>query len=459
MTGRQARTGEAVPPNPAARRVQAVYYTLTLGNTLAASFIWGINTLFLLDAGLTNLEAFAANAFFSVGMFIFEIPTGVVADTLGRRASYLLGTVTLAVTTLLYWLLWVWQSPFWAWAIVSMLLGLGFTFFSGAVDAWLVDALHATEYRGSLEAVFGRALIVGSIAMLAGSVLGGIVAQLTDLGVPFLIRGGVLVLMFIVAALLMRDLGFTPERGVGPITATRTVLRASIRYGLGNPPVRWLMLATPFTTGVGFYVFYALQPYLLELWGDEGAYSIAGLAAAILSGAGIVGGFLAPHVRRLFRKRTSAILLATLSSVAVLIALAFTTNFWVALALLAAWGIASSLDDPVHRAYLNDMIPSKQRATVLSFDSLLGSAGGAAFQPILGRSADIWGYPGSMFLSGVVQVLAVPFLYLSRRQGDAADVATEVATEEPAAETAPGAAPTTPPTPPPASPPASPPTT
>ena len=131
---------------PTPRSVQAVYYTLTLGNTLAASFIWGINTLFLLDAGLTNFEAFAANAFFSAGMFLFEIPTGVVADTLGRRASYLLGTVTLAVTTVLYYLLWVWESPFWAWAVVSVLLGLGFTFFSGAVDAWLVDALRATKY-------------------------------------------------------------------------------------------------------------------------------------------------------------------------------------------------------------------------------------------------------------------------------------------------------------------------
>ena len=260
--------------------MQAVYYTLTLGNTLAASFIWGINTLFLLDAGLTNLEAFAANAFFSAGMFLFEIPTGVVADTLGRRASYLLGTLTLAVTTLLYWLLWVWQSPFWAWAVVSVLLGLGFTFFSGAVDAWLVDALRATGYRGSLEAVFGRALVVGNVAMLAGSVLGGVVAQLTNLGVPFLFRAGILVIMLVVAALLMRDLGFTPERGVGPLKATSTVFRASVKYGLGNPPVRWLMLSTPFTAGVGIYAFYALQPYLLELWGDEGAYSIAGLAAA-----------------------------------------------------------------------------------------------------------------------------------------------------------------------------------
>src|SRR6187397_2824119 len=126
-----------------------------LGNTLAASFIWGINTIFLLDAGLSNLEAFAANALFSAGMVLFEVPTGIVADGVGRRASYLLGTVTLTLSTLLYVYLW---------EVASILLGLGFTFFSGAVEAWLVDALTATGYEGTLEAIFGKGQIVGGIA-------------------------------------------------------------------------------------------------------------------------------------------------------------------------------------------------------------------------------------------------------------------------------------------------------
>ncbi|HKP05634.1 MAG TPA: MFS transporter [Microbacterium sp.] len=402
-----------------------------LGNTLAASLIWGVNTLFLLDAGLSNLEAFAANAFFSAGMLIFEIPTGVVADTVGRRASYLLGTVTLAVTTVLYWMLWVWQSPFWAWAVVSVLLGLGFTFFSGAVDAWLVDALKATSYQGSLETVFGRAQIVGGVAMLSGSVLGGVIAQVINLGVPFLLRGAILLLMFIVAALLMRDLGFTPDRSESPLRATRTVLRASLRYGLGDPPVRWLMLASPFTAGVGIYVFYALQPYLLELWGDEEAYTVAGLAAALVSGTAIIGGTLAPWVRKLFRRRTSTILLATLTSALVLIAVGLVRNFWVAVVLVALWGIASALDDPVHRAYLNDMIPSKQRATVLSFDSLMGSGGGVVVQPVLGRVADVGGYGASLVWSGVITAVAVPFVLLSRAQNPPADTAREVSAQTP----------------------------
>src|SRR5919198_1847934 len=150
------------------RTIQRTYLLLLLGNTLAASMIWGINTIFLLDAGLSNLEAFAVNAFFTAGMVLFEVPTGIVADTVGRRMSYLLGTVTLSASTLLYVLLWQTGAPFWQWAIVSILLGLGFTFFSGAVEAWLIDGLTATGFVGAVESVFGRGQVVTGAAMLGG---------------------------------------------------------------------------------------------------------------------------------------------------------------------------------------------------------------------------------------------------------------------------------------------------
>jgi MFS family permease len=419
MAGQDTASG--IASLPAARRIQRIYLVLLLGNTLAASFIWGINTLFLLDAGLSNLEAFAANAFFTAGMVIFEVPTGVVADTVGRRASYLLGTLTLAGSTLLYWLMWLWAAPFWAWAIVSVLLGLGFTFFSGAVEAWLVDALRASGYGGALEPVFARGVVVSGAAMLLGSVAGGIVAQATNLGVPFLFRAGVLLAMFVVAFLVMRDVGFTPDRSEGPGQAVRTLFRASLKYGLGSPPVRYMMLAAPFTAGVGIYVFYALQPYLLELWGDTRAYSVAGLAAAIVAGSQILGGYLSPRVRRLFRKRTSTVLLSVAAGAVLLLSLGFTRSFWLALLLLTVWGVVSAVAGPVRQAYVNDLIPSRQRATVLSFDSLMGNAGGVVIQPALGRTADLAGYPFSIVVSGAISAVALPFLYLSRRQNAAAD--------------------------------------
>ncbi|MCY1675855.1 MFS transporter [Pseudarthrobacter sp. SL88] len=416
--------------NPAARKIQNVYLVLTLGNTLAASFIWGINTLFLLDAGLSNLEAFAANAFFTAGMVLFEVPTGVVADSWGRRASFLLGTVTLAGSTFLYYLLWQYSAPFWWWAAVSVLLGLGFTFFSGAVEAWLVDALQYSGYDGTLETVLGRGQMVSGIAMLAGSVAGGVIAQATNLGVPFLLRVAVLMAMFVVAFLLMHDVGFTPERSARPLAATRAVLKASVDGGLRHPPVRYIMLAAPFTQGVGIYVFYALQPYLLQLFGDPRAYAVAGLAAAIVAGADVVGGWMAPRVRKLVHRRTTVLIVSNVASALILVALLFTTTFWLALVLLMVWGMVGSAGVPVRQAYLNDMIPSKQRATVLSFDSLMGSSGGVVVQPLLGRAADLYGYPASLAVSAAVQLLAAPFILMSRRQRSPADTATALAAPE-----------------------------
>jgi MFS family permease len=356
-------------------------------------------------------------------MVLFEVPTGIVADTIGRRVSYLLGTVTLAATTLLYVLLWQIQGPFWAWAVVSMLLGLGFTFFSGAVEAWLVDALHATHFEGNLESVFGRGQVVAGAAMLTGSVAGGYIAQVTNLGVPFVLRAAVLVVMFVLAFVLMKDVGFTPEQSIGFTRGVRRIAGASIEYGWRVPPVKWIMLASPFTAGVGFYAFYALQPYLLELWGDSKAYGIAGLVAAIVAGAQIVGGLAAPWIRRLFHRRTSALLAAALASTVTLGLIGVFEQFWAVVGLIVVWGLLFAASGPIRQAYLNGLIPSQQRATILSFDSMLGSSGGVVFQPVLGRSADVWGYAGSYLLGAGISALALPFILLSRRQNAPADTA------------------------------------
>lgn len=404
-----------------ARGVERTYLLLTLLTTLAASFIWGINTLFLLDAGLSNTEAFAANAFFTVGQMLFEIPTGVVADTRGRRFSFLLGAGTLLIATLIYLAMWNANAPFWGWALASIFLGLGFTFFSGATEAWLVDALRATNFTGHLETVFGRAQIVTGGAMLVGSVAGGVIAQATNLGVPYIVRAAMLGLTLVVAWVLMRDVGFTPTRGASPINAVRTVAAGAVDGGLRNPPVRWLMLAAPFTIGVGFFAFYAFQPYLLELYGDPSAYGIAGLAAAVAALAQMTGGLLVPWVRRVVRRRTEAVIAGTVLSVIALIGIGLTGSFAVALAMLVAWCLFGAVVEPMRRSFINNLIPSEQRATVLSFDSLMGSAGGVVIQPALGRTADVGGYGAAYVAAGAIQALALPFMFLARRENAPSD--------------------------------------
>ncbi len=406
---------------PDALKVQRTYLLLTLLSTLSASFIWGVNTLFLLDAGLNNAQAFGANAAFTAGQVIFEVPTGVIADTVGRRASYLLGAATLLLSTLLYLFMWYAEAPFWGWIISSVLIGLGFTFFSGAVEAWLVDALNASGFVGDYESVFAKGQVTMGASMLAGSVAGGFVAQATNLGVPYILRAGLLDITLAAAFFLMRDLGFTPRRGGRPIAEVRRVLTASIDNGWRKPPIRWLMLAAPFTGGVGVYAFYALQPYLLELYGDPTAFGIAGLAAAIVAGAQIAGGLLVPAVRRMFRRRTDVLVGAGLVSTLALLGIGVTSSFWAAIALLVVWALTFSASMPMRQAFLNGLIESDQRATVLSFDALMSSSGGVVFQPALGRAADVWSYSASYVLSSAIQAIAVPFVLLARREQAVSD--------------------------------------
>jgi MFS family permease len=424
------------------RTIQRTYLVLLLGNTLAASLIWGINTIFLLDAGLSNLEAFSANAFFTAGMVIFEVPTGIVADTTGRRASFLWGTITLSVSTLLYVLLWQIEAPFALWAIVSVLIGLGFTFFSGAVEAWLVDALTATNFTGALESVFARGQIVTGIAMLTGSIAGGVIAQNVSLGAPFVLRGVILIVTFGIAFRLMHDVGFTPRRGRNLRVELKQITMATLENGWRKPPVRWLMVEGIFTGGAGIYAFYALQPYLLELYGDPEAYQVAGLVAAIVAGAQIIGGIAAPKIRRRFHRRTSALIVTGGIGVAALALIGTLRNFYAVVGLIAVWALVAAARLPIRQTYLNGLIPSSERASILSFDSMMASLGGVGVQPGLGRAADVWGYGPSYLIGAAISALSLPFLFLSARQNAPAD--TIEVTDAPVESRAPGTAGPTP---------------
>ena len=187
---------------PAATTPAAVVRTYLLLSglfTLAASVIWGVNTLFLLDAGLDIFQVFIVNAAFTAGMVLFEVPTGVVADSAGRRRSFLLSAFTLMLGTLGYLVAAAVDGGVVPFVFASLLLGLGYTFYSGAVEAWLVDALAATGYEAPLDRVFARGSMVSGVAMIVGSIGGGLLGAI-NLSWPFVVRAGLLAIVFVVAA-------------------------------------------------------------------------------------------------------------------------------------------------------------------------------------------------------------------------------------------------------------------
>jgi MFS family permease len=410
----------------AASAITRTYFAITGLFSLAMSLIWGIDTLFKLDAGLDILQVMLTNAAFTLGMMAFEIPTGVVADTLGRRISLLLCLGTLFVTTLAYAAIPRVGLGFGAFAAVSVLLGLGYTFYTGAVDAWLVDALKSVGHEGPLEHVFARAHTMFGLGMLVGTVGGGLLGQV-DLALPYLVRAAVVVPLFVVTWRWMRDLGYTPralELRRVPAEMRRVFVEGT-RYAVGHAVVRPLMLASLVNMSFMIFGFYSWQRYFLDLLGRELVW-VSGVIAALGALAMVTGNTLVPRVSKVIRDRASV--LAGVTAVgAVLVVVAGGVGggvvggspppwaFWAAVGAYLLSDVALGIALPLKQAFLNDHIPSAQRATIISLDSFFANAGGVLGQWGWGslakrRSiADAWTYAGAALLLGV------PLYWLAKR--------------------------------------------
>ncbi len=402
-------------------RIVRTYMTLIGTYTLAASLIWSVNTLFLLDAGLNIAEVFVANAAFSVGMVIFEIPTGVVADTLGRRTSYLISVVILGVTTVLYLIAAELQASLPTFVAVSVFMGLGFTFYSGALEAWLVDALQSVDSDRPLDGVFARGQQVSGVAMFTGTIAGGFLGQL-DLAVPFAARAILLVIVFGIASRLMHDMGFARSRLELRTIGTQMRRQASVgvSHGWNERSLRLLMISGGLR-GVFFgWAFYAAQPYFLELL-DRDAVWIVGLITAGVSLATIAGNQLVGVFSKRCAKRTTLLLWGASAGTLAAITIGLTSSF--AVALVALFTVAASMGvmSPVRQAFLHELVDSDSRATVLSFDAMVTSIGGAGGQLGLGRVADASSLSTGYIVGGATTGLALPVLWLLRGRSSGAD--------------------------------------
>ncbi len=409
------------------------YYTYAGIYTLAASIIWGINTLFLLDAGLSIAEVFIANAAFSVGTVLFEIPTGVVADTIGRRASFLLSLAVLAASTLAYVGLAQVGSGVVAFAIVSVFMGLGYTFYSGAMEAWLVDGVRALGYDGDMDRVFSTGQIVGGVAMLIGTIGGGFLGQV-DLSIPFLFRSALLVVLFVLAFFGMHDVGFQPR----PVTIRTlpaeagAVASAGIRYGWGSRPLRLIMIAGAVQSGFFFWAWYAWQPYFLELL-ERDAVWVAGVVAALLSVAMIIGNSLVQVFTRYCGRRTTILLWTAFVFSAGSIGVGWAASFPIALGFLLVASVAMGVQMPVRQAFVHGIVPSAERATVVSFDSMISGIGAVGGQAGLGIYAERSSYSAAYVVGGAITIVSAPIVWMARRLKAPADYFEGTTSTEPGA--------------------------
>ncbi len=404
------------------RQIIRTYLAITGLFNLAMSLIWGINTLFLMHAGLDIFQVMLATTAFTLGNVIFEIPTGVVADTVGRRVSLLLCLATLFVTTLLYVAI-AWRGwGLWPFVWVSVFLGLGYTFYTGAVDAWLVDALKASGYAKPLEPVFAKGQMMFGGAMLLGTIGGGLLGQI-NLYVPYLVRAGVVLPLFALAWFAMPELGFVRralELKRVPAEMQRVFVEG-LRYGLHHRVVRPVLLASLVNMSFMIYGFYSWQRYFLDLLGKELVW-VAGVISALLGLTLIVGNTLVVPLSRLVRTRTGVLMLSVVVQTvmaaacgALGLALHGPSTFHIVVGLYLAYGVALGLSMPVKQGYLNAHIPSAQRATIISLDSFFANVGGVGGQSGWGYLSRVRSIAEAWVWSGACLAIGVPLYWVARR--------------------------------------------
>jgi MFS family permease len=180
------------------------------------------------------------------------------------------------------------------------------------------------------------------------------------------------------------------------------------------------MIAGAIQTGVFMWAWYAWQPYFLELL-DRDAVWVAGVVAALLSLAMIAGNSLVKLFTRYCGRRTTMLLWTAAGFSIASIGVGLATSFPIALVFLLLSAVAMGVQMPVRQAFINEIAPSEERATVVSFDSMISGVGGIAGQAGLGFYAERQGYAAAYVVGGVAVAFAAPFVIAARRMQTPAD--------------------------------------
>jgi MFS family permease len=185
--------------------------------------------------------------------------------------------------------------------------------------------------------------------------------------------------------------------------------------------VRLIMIVTLVQGLYLIWGFYATQPYFLGLLGDPNAVWVSGVVAALISCSGIIGNWLVDRFMKRFQRRTTILIATAVLIAASTTAVGLATSFWIAVPLFLLGTLAFGIITPVKQTYLHQVIPSSHRATVISFNAMMDSAGGVVGQTGLGYLAQQQGIGAGFVVGGMLNVLALPFLWMLRGLNDPAD--------------------------------------
>lgn len=369
--------------------------------------VFTLNAIYYVTtAELNALQLVLIGTILEVSILLFELPTGLVADLYGRKRSMVIGISLIGLAHLLEGGI----PDFWAIALASALWGIGWTFLSGAEQAWIADEMG----NDSLEQVFLRGAQYSSFGRFIGIGLAVLLAEVTSVQITIVLAGGMLVTLAIIAWCVLPETRFEPITRADTsnlVQAKRTVrdgythIRGnSILVGLAAITLVWGLASEGFD----------------RLWGAHliETFQLSGQAAVYWFGLFYAVAFLLNMLVlkgvELYVKGRYATTLFWFNVLLIIAMLAFASigQFWAAV--LLYWMIAAlrNVHYPLMSVMTNERLPSKGRATILSMFGQVDAFGQVAGGPLIGLLALYTSIQGGL---GAAALLLLPMLVFLRK--------------------------------------------
>ena len=392
------------------RSSAAAGFLFAMGSTLSMVFL-------IVRVGLNPLEMLLVGSVLEGSVLLFEIPTGVVADTISRKTSVIIGMFLFGAGFMLY------SVPNFPVILVAQAVwGIGFTFISGAFVAWLADEIGEAE-AGKIYLRSSQRRMAGSLLGIAAAVAIGSIA----LWLPLFICGLGHVLLGLWLWAVMPETGFVkPERT--DRSSSRETL-ANARMTMRGRPVLYLIFAVAALHGMSTEGFDRLwQLHLIRGIGLPDGFDQVVLFGLLQAAALVIGIVVIGRLRKRLRDAVHAGQILGLVNTGMMlsvIAFALSGSFAVAVVAFLAVTVLNSMTPSLYNAWINHDLDSRSRATVNSMSSQVDALGQVIGGPGLGAIATVWSVPTAMVAGALVRLPAAILFAAHRRRRDRAALAAK----------------------------------
>lgn len=391
------------------RRYQTVMVFRWLGVGAVASFVF----ILMQERGLSLGQIGSAVAVYGFTVAVLELPTGGLADSLGRRPVLAVAsTITISGTLVLFI-----AESYPAFLVAWGLLGIGRALDSGALEAWFVDAALAQEADADLSTGLSRGEVAGAVALAVGSLLGGFAptvlgiestsGPLTELSIPILLASLAGAAHLASVLLLVHEPPRPRTESIaGAIREVPNVVAEAIGLARRHPGIRNLLVATLVIGVTASSVEVLWQPRFADLSGSADARLFGTVGAALFAAAAAGAALVPPVLGRLRGSRGAAGVVSHLGAGASLLTLAALGAVIPAAVALALLYVFVGIRGPIHNELLHRRVASTTRSTMLSADSLALQLGGFSAALMIPRLADAWSIPAVWSIIAVAVALA-----------------------------------------------------